>query len=184
MRIAETINKSLMPSWDFFKLAYKIFVMQIKVLVVPCLKTSRKNGSQIVCVWFGHNIARIVPAQSIPASDYIVAFVAFRFSSSFVKFNDRINKVPMDDSYDFLSFNINISAPTNPENKAEVSNFFQYLEAKNHQKMYTSNLSRMWGKNQHLAHVWTSGTAISAQVTKMSTVETFFKYQPLAVKLQ
>lgn len=98
---------------------------------------------RLCVVWFGHNIARIVPAQSIPASDYIVAFVAFRFSSSFVKFNDRINKVPMDDSYDFLSFNINISAPTNPENRAEVSNFFQYLEAKNHQKMYTSNLSRM-----------------------------------------
>ena len=53
MRIAKSINKSLMPSWDFFKLAYKIFVMQIKVPVVPCLKTSRKNGSQIVCrmVW-------------------------------------------------------------------------------------------------------------------------------------
>ena len=69
-----------------------------------------------------------------------MAFVAFRFSSSFVKFNDRINKVPMDDSYNFLSFNINISAPTNPENKAEVSNSFQYLKAKNHQKMYTSKL--------------------------------------------
>jgi len=48
-------------------------------------------------------MARIVPAQSIPESDYIVAFVAFRFSSSFVKFNDRINKVPMDDSYNFLT---------------------------------------------------------------------------------
>ena len=46
----------------------------------------------------------------------------------------------MDDSYNFLSFNINISAPTNPENKAEVSNSFHYLKAKNHQKMYTSNL--------------------------------------------
>ena len=46
----------------------------------------------------------------------------------------------MDDSYNFLSFNINISAPTNTENKAEVSNSFQYLKAKNHQKMYTSKL--------------------------------------------
>ena len=38
----------------------------------------------------------------------------------------------MDDSFNFL--------PTNPENKAEVSNSFQYLKAKNHQNMYTSNL--------------------------------------------
>ena len=45
-------------------------------------------------------MASIVPAQSIPESDYIVAF---RFSSSFVKFNDRINKVPIDDSYNFLT---------------------------------------------------------------------------------
>ena len=90
---------------------------------------------RLCVVWFGHNMARIVPAQSIRESDYIVAFVAFRFSSSFGKFNDRINKVPMDDSFNFL--------PTNPENKAEVSNSFQYLKAKNHQKMYTSNLLRM-----------------------------------------
>ena len=48
-------------------------------------------------------MAKIVPAQSIPESHCIVAFVAFRFSSSFVKFNDRINKVPMDDSYNFLT---------------------------------------------------------------------------------
>lgn len=57
------------------------------------------------CVSYGLDITwlKLYLRNPIPESDCIVAFVAFRFSSSFVKFNDRINKVPMDDSYNFLT---------------------------------------------------------------------------------